>query len=64
MVAVAPSYLIITRTHLFSKRPSNIIAMIKLPTTGDYVDFIFHKRYNILKCSICAIQNKNEKLKN
>jgi hypothetical protein len=63
MVAVAPSCLIITRTRLFSKGASDI-AMIKLPTTGDYVDFIVHKRYNILKCSICAIQSKNKKLKN
>jgi hypothetical protein len=64
MVAVAPSCLIITRTRRFSKGASDIIAMIKLPTTGYYVDFIVHKRYNILKCSICAIQSKNKKLKN
>jgi hypothetical protein len=64
MVAVAPSCLIITRTRLFSKGASDIIAMIKLPTIGYYADFIVRKRYNILKCSICAIQSKNKKLKN
>ena len=44
MVAIFPCSLIYytNSKSLFLKEVPDIIAMIKLPTTGDYVDFIFH----------------------
>ncbi len=44
MGAISPCSLIYytNSKSLFLKEVPDIIAMIKLPTTGDYVDFIFH----------------------